>query len=224
MKSLRLHGIACLALIAAALSACSSDMEYGGNNLKFASIGQMPLVTRSVTGTAMATGDAVIPPSGFVGFCVQHSQECLVPSAHISSIALTPDRRAELEQVQVATNQSIRPRANPAHTWNYASDGAGDCNTYALTKRAALMERGWPKDSLLLAAAYDELGEGHLVLIARTSDGDFALDNRVSHVVEWSALPYRWVSMQSQSSPARWVKVVDKRVLLADATATRKGP
>jgi predicted transglutaminase-like cysteine proteinase len=219
MAFIRLRSFATLfiaAVSAAALSACSSDMDYAGGNLnmKFASIGQLPLATHSDVGT-VPTGTAVIPPSGFVGFCVKHSEECLISSAHPSVVPFTPERRTELEQVQVATNTEIAPRANPAHSWDYARDGGGDCNTYALTKRHALIARGWPEDSLLLAAAYDELGEGHLVLIARTSEGDFALDNRVNHVVEWSVLPYRWISMQSQNSPARWVQIVDKRVMVA---------
>jgi predicted transglutaminase-like cysteine proteinase len=161
-------------------------------------------------GNAVLTGDAVTPPSGFIIFCARHMQECLISSANPSLVAFTRNRRAELEQVQVAVNKTITPRANPAQTWDYARDGAGDCNTYALTKRQALIARGWPEDSLLLAAAYDELDEGHLVLIVRTSVGDFALDNRVNRIVEWSALPYRWISMQSQYSPARWVKIVDR--------------
>ena len=201
-------------------------MNYGSGNLnmKFASIGKLPLAAMRSTAGTMPTAEAVIPPAGFVGFCVKHSRDCLISSAHPSTVSFTPDRRAELEQIQVATNAAIAPRANAAHTWDYARDGGGDCNTYALTKRQALIAQGWPEDSLLLAAAYDELGEGHLVLIARTGDGDFALDNRVDHVVEWSALPYRWISMQSQNSPARWVKIVDKRVMVADAMAARKGP
>ena len=201
-------------------------MDYGSGNLnmKFASIGKLPLAATHSSAGTMHTAEAVIPPAGFVGFCVKHAQECLTSSSHPSTVSFTLDRRAELEQVQVASNAGIAPRANPAHSWDYARDGGGDCNTYALTKRQALMARGWPADSLLLAAAYDELGEGHLVLIARTSEGDFALDNRVDHVVEWSALPYRWISMQSQNSPARWVKVIEKQVLVADATAARKGP
>ena len=111
----------------------------------------------------------------------------------------------------------IKPREDPSHAWHYAEDGYGDCNTYALTKRKALIAMGWPEDTLLLAAVYDELGEGHLVLVARTSEGDLVLDNRLPPVVAWDTLPYRWVAMQSQQSPARWVKVVDQRVMLATA-------
>lgn len=168
-------------------------------------------------GTAMATGDAVIPPMGFIGFCVKHSKECLVTASDTQPIELTDARRAELDRVQADVNWQIKPRVDPTHAWDYANDGYGDCNTYALTKRQALIALGWPEDTLLLAAAYDELGEGHLVLVARTSKGDFVLDNRLPPVVAWDALPYRWVSMQSQQSPARWVKVVDQAVMMAKA-------
>ena len=174
--------------------------------------------TGANAGTMIATGDAVIPPVGFIGFCVHHSGECLISSPKHDVVVLTDKRRAELKRVQADINWDIKPRVNPAHTWNYASDGYGDCNTYALTKRKALIALGWPEDALLLAAVYDELGEGHLVLVARTTKGDFVLDNRLAPVVLWNTLPYRWVSMQSQQSPARWVSVVDQPVMMAKAT------
>lgn len=168
-------------------------------------------------GTTMATAEAVVPPMGFIGFCVKHSSECLVTAADTTPMALTPERRAELDRVQADINWQIKPREDPTHAWHYAEDGYGDCNTYALTKRQALIALGWPEDTLLLAAAYDELGEGHLVLVARTNQGDFVLDNRLPPVVAWDALPYRWVAMQSPQSPARWVKVVDQPLMLATA-------
>jgi len=51
----------------------------------------------------------------------------------------------------------------------------------------------------------------------RTSEGDLVLDNRLPRIVEWTALPYRWVSMQSQASPARWVRVTGESVTTADS-------
>ncbi len=168
-------------------------------------------------GTAIATGDAVVPPIGYIGFCIKHSKECLLSVAKPDVVDLTDARRAELERVQADINWRIKPRANPRHAWQYADDGYGDCNTYALTKRQALIALGWPEDALLLAAVYDELGEGHLILVARTNKGDFVLDNRLTSVVAWNTLPYRWISMQSQGSPARWVSVVDQPVMMAKA-------
>jgi predicted transglutaminase-like cysteine proteinase len=195
--------------IAMNIKSCAALIAFGILNLGFAG--------NAGAGTTMKTAEAVVPPMGFIGFCVKHSSECLTNASDTHPMALTAERRAELDRVQADINWQIKPREDPSHAWHYAEDGYGDCNTYALTKRKALIAMGWPEDTLLLAAVYDELGEGHLVLVARTSEGDLVLDNRLPPVVAWEALPYRWVAMQSQQSPARWVKVVDQRVMLATA-------
>ena len=171
-------------------------------------------------GTAIATGAPVVPPSGFIHFCVKHSDECLVNGHDAARVELTPARQAELRDVQARVNAAIEPREDPTHVWEYARDGHGDCNTFALTKRRTLIALGWPEETLLLAAVYTERNEGHLVLVARTSQGDLVLDNRLPRIVEWSVLPYRWVSMQSQMSPARWVRVTGEGVAIADSGQT----
>ena len=168
-------------------------------------------------GSLIATGPAVVPPSGFIHFCVKHADECLVNGHDATRIELTAARQAELRGVQARINSAIEAREEPTHVWEYAHDGHGDCNTFALTKRRALIALGWPEETLLLAAVYTERNEGHLVLVARTSQGDLVLDNRVPRIVEWSVLPYRWVSMQSQMSPARWVRVTGESVTTADS-------
>ena len=168
-------------------------------------------------GSVIATGAAVVPPSGFIHFCVKHSEECLVSGQDAARMELTAARQAELREVQVRINATIEPREDPSHLWEYARDGHGDCNTFALTKRRALIALGWPEETLLLAAVYTEHNEGHLVLVARTSQGDLVLDNRLPRIVDWTVLPYRWVSMQSQASPARWLRVTGKSVATADS-------
>jgi predicted transglutaminase-like cysteine proteinase len=168
-------------------------------------------------GSVIDTGAPVVPPSGFIHFCVKHSDECLVSSQGAVRMELTPARQAELREVQARINAAIEPREDPRHLWEYARDGQGDCNTFALTKRRALIALGWPEETLLLAAVYTEHNEGHLVLVARTSQGDLVLDNRLPRIVEWTVLPYRWVSMQSQASPARWLRVTGKSVATADS-------
>ncbi len=169
-------------------------------------------------GTLIATGDAVVPPSGFIRFCVKYSQDCLASGREAAAIDLTAQRRAELDEVQASVNAAIEPREELGAGWRYATDGHGDCNTFALSKRRALIARGWPEETLLLATAYTERGEGHLVLVARTSQGDLVLDNRLAPVVDWAALPYRWVSIQSQKSPALWLQIVPRTVAAAKAS------
>ena len=76
-----------------------------------------------------------------------------------------------------------------------------------LEKRRELMALGWPRQALLLTTALTERGEGHMVLVVRTSGGDLVLDNRVRWVVDWRDLPYQWLSRQSAANPALWVAI-----------------
>ena len=52
-------------------------------------------------------------------------------------------------------------------------------------------------------------GQGHLVLVARLSDGDVVLDNLSATVRPWNTLGYDWISMQSGTNPRFWVAIGD---------------
>jgi predicted transglutaminase-like cysteine proteinase len=156
----------------------------------------------------MATGAAAVAPRGFIGFCFKYRAECQATASQAVAVAMTEDRQHELEYVQDKINRLVRPRANPEHVWDYPDDGYGDCNKYALAKRRELIALGWPRAALMLAAALTETGEGHLVLIVATSQGDVVLDNRQRHVVDWRELPYHWLSRQSQTDASVWVSVL----------------
>lgn len=175
-------------------------------------------VNSAGAGSYLPTGTAAVPPAGFLGFCARHLQDCISKAQEPASVELTDARRRLLEAVQNDVNASIKPRVDPTHTWDYPTDGTGDCNKYALTKRRDLIAIGWPRNALLLATATTERGEGHLVLVARTDRGDIVLDNRVEQVVDWSALPYHWNSVQSQQSPVRWVSILSAPIATADAS------
>ena len=177
-------------------------------------------------GAPIATGAAAIPPAGFLGFCVRHLKDCMGRSEHPAALELTDERRRELDSVQAKINAAITPREDPAHVWDYSTDGYGDCNKFALTKRKELIGLGWPRETLLLATAFTEGGEGHLVLVAHTTQGDLVLDNRLAPVVDWTALPYRWVSIQSPRSPVQWVSIVTHpfNLNVADARAPLGSP
>jgi predicted transglutaminase-like cysteine proteinase len=180
--------------------------------------------TPALAWTQMPTGAPAIPPAGFLGFCAKHLPECLTRSQEPTTVELTDERARALEAVQTAINASIAPRLDPAHLWDYSTDGTGDCNKYALTKRRELLAQGFPRGAVLLATATTERGEGHLVVVVRTDRGDLVLDNRVQHVVDWSVLPYHWVSVQSQQSPVRWVSVLSQPIATADASKAMGAP
>jgi predicted transglutaminase-like cysteine proteinase len=167
--------------------------------------------------TRMQTGERAVPPAGFLGFCAKHLSDCLAHSREAAIVELNDERRSQLERVQTRVNAAIRPREDAQHVWDYPTVGTGDCNRYALAKRRDLLALGFPQSALLLATALTERGEGHLVLVVRTDRGDLVLDNRVAHTLDWSELPYRWISMQSPQSPVQWLRVLSRPIATADA-------
>ena len=158
-------------------------------------------------GTAIPTAGPATPPAGFIGFCIHHLRDCSGRSHATPPVSMSDARWRQIDEVQGDVNASIHPRKMNPKVWSYSTDGSGDCNTFALTKRRELIERGWPKENLLLVTAVTERGEGHLMLVAHTDQGDLVLDNRVTHVVDWRRLPYHWISIQSPESPTKWLSI-----------------
>ena len=68
----------------------------------------------------------------------------------------------------------------------------GDCEDYALLKRAYLLEQGFDVDKIHLACCWTETGQYHCVLLVDTDSGWYALDNRHYSPMKPSALGYTW--------------------------------
>jgi predicted transglutaminase-like cysteine proteinase len=170
------------------------------------------------TGIPMATGTPAAPPFGFAGFCAKYPAECAGAVSAPVIVALSDTRRRQLDRVQGGVNEQVAPVDIAEHGWDYPTGGYGDCNQYALEKRRALIALGWPRGALLLASAITETGEGHLVLVARTSAGDLVLDNRRAAVVDWRTLPYHWLSRQSAAHPGDWVSLLGRPTATAVAS------
>ena len=148
----------------------------------------------------------------FVRFCMRTPQDCNVHGKRLQPelFLLTKKRREELEKVNRDVNRAIRPRANHngvvAEEWLVAPR-EGDCNDYAVTKRHNLLSLGWPSRSLLLAEVVIPSGEHHLVLVVRTHQGDFVLDNLNENVQTVSQIPYEWVRAQQAKNPNFWSNI-----------------
>jgi predicted transglutaminase-like cysteine proteinase len=151
----------------------------------------------------------VLPPFAHAVFCLRHPEECEVKRilARRGRIGLSDERRTELITVNLAVNRAIVPQRKSANVleanW-LISPLSGDCNDYAITKRHKLHALGWPLRSLLLAEVVTSWGEHHLVLVVRTRNADFVLDNLAPAVRRWSETNYRWVRMQSPNDPKLW--------------------
>ncbi|MFC6489679.1 transglutaminase-like cysteine peptidase [Nitratireductor sp. GCM10026969] len=160
-------------------------------------------------GTRMElTGRAFAPPA-FRHFCARQARLCSTSGSQ-KLVELSDSRLAELRKVNNSVNRRIIERSDVA-TSGRADDWRvpakyGDCEDYAILKKAELIKLGWPASALLLTVARSG-GEGHTVLTARTSRGDLILDNRTSSVKDWSHTPYRYFARQSQENGKAWERI-----------------
>lgn len=151
------------------------------------------------------------PPPGYVAFCQKEAGECSKPekgSLMPSRITMTPERRAELEEVNALVNLMIRPVNDlqlygQREFWTYPLK-EGDCEDYVLLKRRMLLSRNWPASVLLITVVRDEAGEGHAVLTVVTNEGDLILDNKHNAIRHWSETSYKYIKRQSAADPLVW--------------------
>ena len=149
-------------------------------------------------------------PQGFWRFCEENPEDCRASSDTKARLAASPQRLNELDDINRRVNRLITPQTDLEHYgvaefWTLPTDGKGDCEDYALLKRHELLKLGWPSSALLITVVSDEKGEGHAVLTARTTAGDFILDNKVDEVRLWNQAPYRFLVRQSSLNPWVWV-------------------
>lgn len=158
-------------------------------------------------GSQLVSREATLAPMAHVLFCKSNPTDCRATDDGLA-VVLDEKTLAKLEAVNRQVNASIRPRPDwnrgpLKDVWSIAPR-EGDCEDYALTKRHLLLKAGWPSSALLIAVARTAAGEGHAVLVVRTSVGDVILDNLNTRIRSSSESGLRWVKMQSPSDPRRW--------------------
>ena len=177
------------------------------------------------TTMALAISDAKAP-WGWTDFCTRHEDECNLPDAPVTSIALTADNWKLITSTNLIVNAAIREATDQEvygvpERWEYPTSGAGDCEDFALEKRKQLINAGLPRQSLLMTVVTDENGFGHAILTVRTTNGDFELDNRTDRILAWEATGYGFVKQQAQDNPNHWVRLGGPTAPLMTATAQK---
>ena len=161
-------------------------------------------------GTEMELKGKGFGPPAFRAFCGQYASLCNTRSG-AKVVQLTEQKRRQLQAVNLSVNSSIRQQSDMQTNgvedlWTVPGK-AGDCEDFAILKKRQLMRLGWPAASLLLTVARLPFSnEGHVVLTARTSEGDLILDSRSNSVRDWSSTSYRYYARQSQTS-AGWERI-----------------
>jgi predicted transglutaminase-like cysteine proteinase len=87
-------------------------------------------------------------------------------------------------------------RYSSPELWTEIDANGGDCEDFALAKRAALLDEGADRSELHMVLCYTEKGEFHAVLVVDTDEGSFVLDNRYPHPMPKQSLDYTWHSIQ----------------------------
>lgn len=152
-----------------------------------------------------------IPPYGFLQFCRSFSSECRAGQRRNARFAASLNRLIELDEINRKVNRAVLPATDAEiygveEFWTFPKV-KGDCEDYVVLKRRLLMNAGWPASALLITVVMDENGDGHAVLTARTTQGDFVLDNKTTEVKLWSQTPYRYVMRQSFIDPNIWMSL-----------------
>ena len=120
---------------------------------------------------------------------------------------------AVFQRVNLGVNRSIKPVSDAKQygkkeVWSYPVK-AGDCEDYALAKRVALLRKGYRPGDLLLAVGRKR-GVVHAVLVVRTDQGDFVLDNLTDKVLPVSNAGMSFSKLQSPVDAGDWVRVTGK--------------
>jgi predicted transglutaminase-like cysteine proteinase len=155
---------------------------------------------------------AVVAPAGWVDFCARYNGECQDGDMPARDIHLTLSSWRELGDVNLMVNQAIEPVSDMEHwgvidQWDLPYDGKGDCEDYVLLKRKILIEKGYPRQALLVTVVRDEHGDGHAVLTAKTDRGEFLLDNMINDIRAWDETAYVFVKRQSQTNENVWQQI-----------------
>jgi len=179
----------------------------------------IPIAFFAYCQTFPAYAEPALAPYGHVRFCQQYPSQCQ-PLQKLQQFELTAARRAELEHANSYVNFSINAKIDDARDDWQIMPLKGDCDDYAVSKRALLIERGWNPSDLRLAVVQLPDGRAHLVLTVHTAhtkldrgaeNGTGAhvtlmLDNLTDEIREFPG-SYRPVKWQSSTDPKAWEEV-----------------
>jgi predicted transglutaminase-like cysteine proteinase len=152
----------------------------------------------------------VLPPFAYIQFCVHHASSCRdnkgrLAMASSGKVKMTSKLQSQLASVNSRVNSRMKPVSDKGSDRWAIGGKSGDCEDFALTKRAMLIAAGWPSRALSMTVVKTAWGEGHAVLSVHTSSGTVVLDNLSHSVRPISSTPYRIVAMQGGSS-LQWVR------------------
>ena len=166
----------------------------------------------------LAARMTVSAPAGAQNLCARFPFACLSSGAETRVSGQQVDLAIKVNRQINRQVRSISDQAQYRVTehWALPTARGGDCEDFALLKKKRLIEAGFDPQTLLISTALDRNRVAHAVLVMRTSQGDFILDNLRDDVLHWRATGYTFLRMQDPSDPSRWTAVIDGGILRKD--------
>ena len=176
----------------------------------------------------IVAAEATSIPYGWAEFCAraENAGDCNVRSLAAADAVMDEHAWTIARRVNRAVNTEIEPVSDlenygQAEYWAYPDNGKGDCEDYVLLKRRELMRLGFPREALLITVVRDLAGEGHAVLMLKSTVGDYVLDNKTNAIRAWSETGYHFVKRQAQENPNVWVSLRAPDVTTVASTRKR---
>ena len=175
-----------------------------------AALALLPPAAAPASASSMRLGGQTSQPAGHHDYCARGGRHCGA-QAEQGPAVMNKARWSAVRNVNAVVNRSIRPVSDQDSTgrqdhWKVGGK-VGDCEDYALMKRSKLIAAGFRPAQLPLAKAKLGNGEAHIVLILRTTEGDFALDNLRPDIRPWNRTGYRFEKVQSPATASIWVRI-----------------
>lgn len=192
----------------------------------FDSVAAEPLspipATFPVPTAALLSSGPAGPTPAWMEFCGRQPQECIVDPSEPVVLSLNQELWLTIVEVNERVNRTILAVTDQDHwgevdRWDYPDDGLGDCEDIQLLKRKLLIEAGLPRRALRMAVVIDDQGAGHAVLMVRTDQGEFILDNKRDAVLAWHRTGYHYVKREGDESAA-WVWLGNQVAPIVTAT------
>jgi predicted transglutaminase-like cysteine proteinase len=144
-------------------------------------------------------------PVGAVDLCIRYDWVCATYEGR-------PATRREVQRINRTVNR-VPPIADLVQHgvyehWSVLSKKGGDCEDYALTKKHRLVMLGVDPKTLLVTVVLDKKRQPHAVLVWRTEQGDFVLDNLTNRIVPWNKTGYFFIMMQDPNQYGKWLTVL----------------
>lgn len=163
--------------------------------------------------TWLKTGGAAKTPFGHYEYCKRGGRHC-GSQRDAGPAKMTQSRWAKVRRINTAVNRQIKPvldiNSRGVNEYWEIPKTQGDCEDFALLKRSRMMAAGFKASQLPLTKTRLPNGQAHIVLVVRTDEGDYVLDNLSNSVRPVDSVGYRFLSMQAANNANSWLSIRGK--------------